>query len=60
MDLHPESALQMPIPDADADPATKFELLLRSSILCAQNLNFLTFCYFSKIGLLYRDSPAGI
>jgi hypothetical protein len=32
MDPLPESAFQMRIPDANPDPATKFALLIRSSI----------------------------
>ncbi len=53
LDPHPESAFQMRIPDADAHPATKFELPRQSSILCNTKFNFFkTLLLFKKIGLL--------
>ncbi len=50
LDSHPESAFQMRIPDADADldPATKFVLLIRASILCDTILTYKHFVAFRK------------
>jgi hypothetical protein len=51
LDPQPKSAFQIRIPYADAnpDPATKFVLLIRSSILCNKKLkNFTIMLLFKK------------
>jgi hypothetical protein len=50
LDPHPKSAFQMRIPDADPDPATKFELLIRSSASCDKKNKF-----FKNFFLLFKN-----